>query len=245
MRSRPDASIVMAAADVAAGRLRCAREPRFDRRDDDRGSVRAEAHPIGAAARRSPLRSRRRVASGRCSCSTSAPTPTRGPPISSSSPTSGRRSRRPCSASRSPGSGLLSVGAEAKKGSVAVVEAHETLAASGGIRFAGNVEGRELLDPDVEVLVTDGFTGNVVLKTIEGTAKSVADAVRAAARSGPRAAAGGLDAAPGPGRAPRGHGPRRHRGRDPARPARRRRRRPRILRERSASPIRSGSRRAR
>ncbi len=68
----------------------------------------------------------------------------------------------------------------------------ETLAGSGGIRFAGNVEGRELLDPDVEVLVTDGFTGNVVLKTIEGTAKSVADAVRAAARSGPRAAAGGL-----------------------------------------------------
>ena len=42
------------------------------------------------------------------------------------------------------------------------------------------------------MVVTDGFTGNVVLKTIEGTARAVADAVRAAARSGPRAAAGGL-----------------------------------------------------
>jgi phosphate acyltransferase len=88
--------------------------------------------------------------------------------------------------------GLLSVGAEAKKGSALVVEAHEALAASGGIRFAGNVEGRELPDPDVDVLVADGFTGNVVLKTIEGTATSVAEAVRSAARSGPRAAAGGL-----------------------------------------------------
>ena len=42
------------------------------------------------------------------------------------------------------------------------------------------------------MIVTDGFTGNVVLKTIEGTAKAVAEAVRAAARSGPVAAAGGL-----------------------------------------------------
>ena len=42
------------------------------------------------------------------------------------------------------------------------------------------------------MIVTDGFTGNVVLKTIEGTAKAVAEAVRAAARAGPVAAAGGL-----------------------------------------------------
>jgi phosphate acyltransferase len=42
------------------------------------------------------------------------------------------------------------------------------------------------------VVVTDGFTGNVTLKTLEGTARAVADAVRAAARSGPLAAAGGL-----------------------------------------------------
>jgi glycerol-3-phosphate acyltransferase PlsX len=88
--------------------------------------------------------------------------------------------------------GLLSVGSEAKKGSALVVEAHESLTDASGVDFIGNVEGRELLDPEADVIVTDGFTGNVVLKTIEGTARSVADAVRAAARSGPRAAAGGL-----------------------------------------------------
>ena len=72
------------------------------------------------------------------------------------------------------------------------MEAHEKLLGSPGISFAGNVEGRDLLDPEVEVVVTDGFTGNVVLKTIEGTARTVGDAVRRAARSGPIAAAGGL-----------------------------------------------------
>ena len=87
---------------------------------------------------------------------------------------------------------LLSVGEEEKKGTAAVVEAHAALAASSELRFAGNVEGRELLDPDADVIVTDGFTGNVVLKTIEGTARAVGDAVGSAARSGPRAAAGGL-----------------------------------------------------
>ena len=87
---------------------------------------------------------------------------------------------------------LLSVGEEEKKGTPLVVDAHATLAASEGIDFAGNVEGRDLLDPDADVVVTDGFTGNVVLKTIEGTARAVGDAVRAAARSGPVSAAGGL-----------------------------------------------------
>lgn len=92
----------------------------------------------------------------------------------------------------SPGVALLSVGEEAKKGSSTVVEAHEALAALKSIRFLGNVEGRDLLDPEADVVVTDGFTGNVVLKTIEGTALAVAAAVRAAAKSGPRAATGGL-----------------------------------------------------
>jgi glycerol-3-phosphate acyltransferase PlsX len=87
---------------------------------------------------------------------------------------------------------LLSVGAEAKKGNTMVVEAHATLTEAAAIDFAGNVEGRELLDPDADVVVTDGFTGNVVLKTIEGTARAVGDAVGRAARSGPIAAAGGL-----------------------------------------------------
>ena len=87
---------------------------------------------------------------------------------------------------------LLSVGEEATKGSAEVVEAHARLASAEGLDFRGNLEGRELLAGKAEVIVTDGFTGNVVLKTIEGTAKAVAEAVRAAARSGPVAAAGGL-----------------------------------------------------
>src|SRR5262249_11080270 len=73
-----------------------------------------------------------------------------------------------------------------------VVEAHEALAAADGIRFIGNVEGRDLLAREADVVVTDGFTGNVTLKTLEGTARAVAEAVRSAARSGPMAAAGGL-----------------------------------------------------
>ncbi|MDP9420797.1 MAG: phosphate acyltransferase PlsX [Actinomycetota bacterium] len=69
--------------------------------------------------------------------------------------------------------GLLSVGEEATKGSGLVKEAHALLAdpawsrGSGG-KFVGNVEGRDVMSDDVEVVVTDGFTGNVVLKTLEG-----------------------------------------------------------------------------
>ena len=92
----------------------------------------------------------------------------------------------------SPRVALLSVGEEQKKGRTDVVEAHAALSAAEGIRFIGNLEGRDLLTGDADVVVTDGFTGNVALKTLEGTARAVADAVRAAARSGPMAAAGGL-----------------------------------------------------
>jgi phosphate acyltransferase len=87
---------------------------------------------------------------------------------------------------------LLSVGEEANKGSAEVVEAHARLAGAQGLDFRGNLEGGALFAGAADVIVTDGFTGNVVLKTIEGTAKTVAEAVRAAARSGARAAAGGL-----------------------------------------------------
>ena len=87
---------------------------------------------------------------------------------------------------------LLSVGEEANKGSADVVEAHARLAGAQGLDFRGNLEGGALFAEAADVIVTDGFTGNIVLKTIEGTAKTVAEAVRAAARSGARAAAGGL-----------------------------------------------------
>jgi glycerol-3-phosphate acyltransferase PlsX len=88
--------------------------------------------------------------------------------------------------------GLLSVGEEAGKGREEVVAAHEILSGATGIEFAGNVEGRDLPAGVADVVVTDGFTGNVALKLMEGTARTVTGAIRDAARSNPLAALGGL-----------------------------------------------------
>jgi phosphate acyltransferase len=88
--------------------------------------------------------------------------------------------------------GLLSVGEEAGKGREEVVTAHDALAAAKGIDFVGNVEGRDLPAAAADVVVTDGFTGNVSLKLMEGTAKAVTGAIRDAARSNPLASIGGL-----------------------------------------------------
>ncbi len=91
-----------------------------------------------------------------------------------------------------PSIGLLTVGEEAGKGREEVVEAHRILSAASGIRFTGNVEGRDLPAGVADVVVTDGFTGNVALKLMEGTAKTVAGAVGSAARSNPVSLVGGL-----------------------------------------------------
>jgi glycerol-3-phosphate acyltransferase PlsX len=93
---------------------------------------------------------------------------------------------------QNPSVGLLTVGEEAGKGREEVVEAHRLLSAATNIEFAGNVEGRDLPAASVDVVVTDGFTGNVSLKLMEGTARAVAGAVGDAARSNPLAAVGGL-----------------------------------------------------
>jgi glycerol-3-phosphate acyltransferase PlsX len=93
---------------------------------------------------------------------------------------------------REPSVGLLTVGEEAGKGREEVVEAHRILSQAPNIDFAGNVEGRDLPAAKVDVVVTDGFTGNVSLKLLEGTAKAVAAAVGDAARSNPLASLGGL-----------------------------------------------------
>ncbi len=87
---------------------------------------------------------------------------------------------------------LLSVGEEAGKGREEVVAAHTQLAEATGIEFAGNVEGRDLPVAGADVVVTDGFTGNVSLKLMEGTARTVSAAIRDAARSNPLAALGGV-----------------------------------------------------
>ena len=74
--------------------------------------------------------------------------------------------------------GLLSIGEEPTKGTPDVIEAHRLIAADERIRFAGNIEGRDIMNRSVDVVVTDGFTGNVALKTIEGTAKAILRALR-------------------------------------------------------------------
>jgi glycerol-3-phosphate acyltransferase PlsX len=91
-----------------------------------------------------------------------------------------------------PSVGLLTVGEESGKGREEVVEAHRLLSAAPGIDFAGNVEGSDLTAAKADVVVTDGFTGNVALKLMEGTARTVAGAVGDAARSNPVSAIGGL-----------------------------------------------------
>jgi len=74
--------------------------------------------------------------------------------------------------------GLLSNGEEATKGNALVQEAHALLAVAPGINFHGNVEGRDIPRGVVDVIVTDGFTGNVALKVAEGAAALVGEAIR-------------------------------------------------------------------
>ncbi|HEX2077874.1 MAG TPA: phosphate acyltransferase PlsX [Longimicrobium sp.] len=66
--------------------------------------------------------------------------------------------------------GLLNIGAEPEKGNEVVVEAHQLLAQATDLNFIGNVEGREILDGQCDVLVADGFVGNVLLKFYESVA---------------------------------------------------------------------------
>jgi glycerol-3-phosphate acyltransferase PlsX len=81
--------------------------------------------------------------------------------------------------------GLLSIGEESSKGNTLVKEAHERLVAAPGVRFVGNVEGRAIMTSAVDVVVTDGFTGNVVLKTLEGGVKAIVKALLGAFAAAP------------------------------------------------------------
>jgi len=86
--------------------------------------------------------------------------------------------------------GLLSIGEEASKGTPLVKETHALLSSSealtaAGATFVGNVEGRDVMTPDVDVVVTDGFTGNVVLKTLEGGMRTLITAILEAFGSTP------------------------------------------------------------
>jgi glycerol-3-phosphate acyltransferase PlsX len=87
---------------------------------------------------------------------------------------------------------LLNNGEEATKGTPLLVEAHPLLASSPGLNFVGNVEGNHVVDGTADVVVADGYTGNVALKLIEGVSQMVVGAIRERAVSSPRAKAGGL-----------------------------------------------------
>jgi phosphate acyltransferase len=79
--------------------------------------------------------------------------------------------------------GLINVGEEPSKGNELIKGAYRLLANSDGIRFVGNVEGRDIGHGVADVLVTDGFTGNVVLKTAEGVSGEILGMVRGAIAS--------------------------------------------------------------
>ena len=79
--------------------------------------------------------------------------------------------------------GLLSIGEEHTKGNSLVKEAHTLLEEAPGVTFIGNVEGRDILTDDVDIVVTDGFSGNVVLKSLEGALPAIMNAVEQALTS--------------------------------------------------------------
>jgi len=73
--------------------------------------------------------------------------------------------------------GLLNIGEEEIKGNENVQAAHNLLSAS-GLNYVGFVEGHDIFSDEVDVVVTDGFTGNVALKTMEGAARFITDSLR-------------------------------------------------------------------
>ncbi len=87
--------------------------------------------------------------------------------------------------------GLLNIGGEAEKGSLFTKEAYKLLMEA-ALDFDGNVEGKEMFNGDIDVVVTDGFTGNVVLKIVEGVGSLMLGMLKSGIMSSPRAKAGGF-----------------------------------------------------
>jgi glycerol-3-phosphate acyltransferase PlsX len=87
---------------------------------------------------------------------------------------------------------LLSIGEEPEKGNQLTLEAHALLETADGLNFGGNTESRDLLLGAADVVVCDGFTGNVVLKLLEGTISTVLEALREEITASRRGKVGGL-----------------------------------------------------
>ena len=110
--------------------------------------------------------------SGRRCCSMPVPTWSAGRSTCCSSPSWARVYARLALGIERPRVGLLSIGEEETKGNELTREAHRLLKAA-PLNFIGNIEGREIYSGVADVIVCDGFTGNVVLKTSEGLVETV------------------------------------------------------------------------
>jgi len=93
--------------------------------------------------------------------------------------------------------GLINIGEEASKGNELTIKAHELLSSHTGLNFIGNIEGRDVLTGKADVMVCDGFVGNVVLKVIEGTASALTTLLKEALTRDARSKAGALLLKPG------------------------------------------------
>jgi glycerol-3-phosphate acyltransferase PlsX len=86
---------------------------------------------------------------------------------------------------KSPKVGLMSNGEEDEKGTAFTKETFKLLKQTPGIHFVGNVEGRDLFETDLDVVLCDGFVGNIMLKTVEATAKAVSKWLKAEIKGNP------------------------------------------------------------
>jgi glycerol-3-phosphate acyltransferase PlsX len=86
---------------------------------------------------------------------------------------------------KNPRVGLMSNGEEDEKGTSFTKETFKLLKETPGIEFVGNVEGRDLFETELDVVLCDGFVGNVMLKTVEATAKAVSKWLKAEIKGNP------------------------------------------------------------
>jgi glycerol-3-phosphate acyltransferase PlsX len=91
----------------------------------------------------------------------------------------------------SPSIGLVNIGAEEEKGTEFVKECYKLLKES-NLNFKGNVEGRDIPEGNIDVVVCDGFTGNIILKVFEGVAQSIFDTLKVEIMASLRTKIGGL-----------------------------------------------------
>lgn len=96
----------------------------------------------------------------------------------------------------SPRVGIVSIGEEEGKGNIEVKEAYDLIKATPGLNFVGNLEGKDIPAGNADVVVTDGFTGNVIIKLSEGVASLIVQGLREEIMRTTRTKLGGLLAKP-------------------------------------------------